>query len=122
MLKKVFGTQPEILMNFENALTVSATVKNDAATADTDGHKYIKAGTPLGAAKPFYLDPNHVVLTPVTDGTAQAVAMHNINITDGSASDTVIRRGDLVLANMDKDVRGMYTDDVQKALPLITLN
>lgn len=122
MSLQTFSTGKEVFMNFANMNTRPALVNDTTAVANSEGRKIIKAGTPLGASKPFYMDPNHVVLTPVTDGTAQAVAMHDIDITEGQASDTVVRRGDAVLGNMDEDVQAKYTDAVQKALVNITLN
>lgn len=118
---KDYGTSVEILMNFAEALTVPATINDSTAAANSNGRKIIKAGTPLGAAKPFYLDPNNVTLTPVTDATAQAVLMHDVDITSGPASETVIRRGDIVLQNMDSDVQAKYTDEVKTALTHILL-
>ncbi|WP_338230797.1 hypothetical protein [Lactiplantibacillus paraxiangfangensis] len=124
MISQKYGTSREILMNFAEALTVSATVNAPAATVNDYNRKILKAGTPVGADKPFYLDANNVTLVPITDATAsngQAVIMHDVDITDGPAPVTVIRRGDVVLGNMDDDVQKLYTDAVKNALTHITL-
>ncbi|WP_155249638.1 hypothetical protein [Levilactobacillus brevis] len=47
--------------------------------------------------------------------------MHDINVTDGVVRDTVIFRGDVVFYNMDADVQKLFTADMEKALPQITL-
>lgn len=116
-----YNTGREILMNFAEALTFPATVKDDAATADSEGHKIIKAGTPLGAATDYLSDRTHTVLSPVTDATAQVVAMHDIDVTAGQTSATVIVRGDVIKGNMDADVQKLYTADMVKTLSRITL-
>ncbi|WP_268914106.1 hypothetical protein [Lentilactobacillus sp. SPB1-3] len=121
MQGKIYSSGKEILMNFSQSLTLPATVDNSAATVNDEGRKIIKAGTPLGAAKDFRLNKG-VVLTPTTDATAvQVVAMHDIDITNGQAAATVIKRGDVVYKNMDKDVRALFTADIQKALTHIIL-
>ncbi|GAX04078.1 hypothetical protein IWT140_01715 [Secundilactobacillus pentosiphilus] len=116
-----YNTGREILMNFAEALTFPATVKDDSAVADSDGRKIIKAGTPLGAGTDFLSDRTNTVLSPVTDATAQVVAMHDIDVTQGQTSATVIVRGDVIKENMDDDVQKLYTPDMVKTLSRITL-
>ncbi|WP_054669170.1 hypothetical protein [Lentilactobacillus senioris] len=53
MYQGSYETQPEILMNFAQALTLPATMNDEAATANEEGRKVIKAGTPLGQIKTF---------------------------------------------------------------------
>ncbi|MCY9807040.1 hypothetical protein OXT66_05680 [Lentilactobacillus senioris] len=116
-----YETQPEILMNFAQALTLPATMNDEAATANEEGRKVIKAGTPLGADKDFRRNAG-VILTPVTDATkVQAIAMHNVDITDGPKAATVIKRGDIAYDNMAEDVQALFTDEIQKALTHIIL-
>lgn len=119
---RVFGTGREILTNFSHALTLSCMVQDANAVADSNGVKFIKAGTPLGAAGFKIRDREKAVLSPVTDAAqAVGIAMHDINVTDGVARDTVIFRGDVVFYNMDADVQKLFTADMEKALPQITL-
>ena len=117
-----FGTDREILTNFPHALTLSCMVKDDNAVADGNGVKFIKAGTPLGAASFFLPDREKTVLTPVTDASqAVGIAMHDINVTDGVARDAVIFRGDVVFYNIDPDVQKLLTTEIQAAMPQIKL-
>lgn len=119
---RVFGAGREILTNFSQALTLSCMVQDADVVADSNGVKFIKAGTPLGATGFKIRDREKTVLSPVTDATqAVGIAMHDINVTDGVARDTVIFRGDVVFYNMDTDVQKLFTADMEKALPQITL-
>jgi hypothetical protein len=117
---KSYNTGREILFNFGSALTFPATIDGTSVKANTDGRKIIKAGTPLGAATSYLADRN-TVLAPVTDATAQVITMHDVDVTSGKASDTVIVRGDVVKKNMDTDVQALFTADMIKALTQITL-
>ncbi|WP_203642954.1 hypothetical protein [Levilactobacillus andaensis] len=120
---RVFGTGREILTNFSHALPLSCMVQDTNATADDNGVKFIKAGTPLGATGFKIRDREKTVLSPATDASqAVGIAMHDINVSDGVARDTVIFRGDVVYSNMDTDVQALFTDEMEKALsPQITL-
>lgn len=118
---QMFTAGREIFFNLDKGLAVPGIVNNPDAKPDDNGRKVIKAGTPVGAANNFRLDPNNVILAPVKDGTAQAAVMHDIDITDGPASGTMVIRADAALGNMDTDVQPYWTDEVQKALNHIVL-
>ncbi|WP_220751556.1 hypothetical protein [Apilactobacillus xinyiensis] len=117
MQVKKYGTARELLFNFANSLTLPATVDNPNATVDNNNRKIIKAGTPMGAASSFLMNRDQV-LQP--SATPDAVLMHDVDVTNGPASATVIIEGDIVLSNADSDVQKMYTDAIVKALPKIT--
>lgn len=118
---QMFDTSNEVFFNLDKGLRIAGIVNDTAAVVNENGRKIIKAGTPVGAADNFRLDPNNVVLAPVTDGTAQAAVMHDIDITNGPASGTMVIRGDAVLGNMDSDVQPKWTKEVQDALTHIIL-
>lgn len=125
MYQGSYETQPEILMNFAQALTLPATMNDEAATANEEGRKVIKAGTPLGGAdKDFRRNAGVILTPPVTDATkVQAIAMHNVDITDGppKAATVIKRGGDIAYDNMAEDVQALFTDEIQKALTHIIL-
>lgn len=118
---QVFNSGNEILMDFANSLVRPGIVDNTVAVANSEGHKIIKAGTPVGAAKPFKDDPNNVTLSPVADDTAQGVVMHDIDVTAGATSGAIILRGDVIKANMDADVQALWNDTIEKALTHVIL-
>lgn len=120
MTVKKYGTANELLFNFDNSLTLPATVDNPSAQLDENNHKIIKAGTPLAldGDKSFLLNRNET-LKPNT-ANPDVMLLHDVNITNGPANATVVVEGDVALTNADADVKSMYTDETIKAMPKIT--
>jgi hypothetical protein len=111
-----YSTGKQIFFNFRNLLALTATVDYPNASVNDEGRTIIKAGTPLGGTK---LYPAHEDQTLIPSSTPDVVLMHDVDVTDGPETATVVVQGDAVLSNMDSNVREMYTDNIIKALPKI---
>ncbi|MCT3567642.1 hypothetical protein EFR94_09615 [Levilactobacillus brevis] len=116
-MKKYFsGT--DILIDDENATTLSGMVNDPTATADSDGNKYLRAGTLLTSDKDFETtDDGSAVLTPTTDATiAQGILRHDYNIIEGAVPASVIISGTINRHRMDTETQKVYTADLKKTL------
>lgn len=112
-----YSTGVEILFNFADALTLPATVDSTGVQPNADNRKIIKAGTPLGADKPFTMNRNQ---TLIPSDNPSVILLHDTDVTDGSAPATVVVRGDIVFSNMEKDIQNLYNDDIINKLSKIT--
>ena len=108
-----YTTPKQILLNPENSCAQPATLKDDNAVADSNGQKWVKAGTPVGSADSFLLNPQ-VVLSPAKDGTVQGVVLHDTNLNNPYSA--VVLKGVINIATLDDDVQALYTADVIAAL------
>lgn len=101
MVKSVSYNAPEsdVLLNPDNAFEIGVQVTNTGITADTEGRKIIKAGTPVGHASKDVLDERDTVLVVSNDSTlganAQGVLRHDVDVTAGQANATLIVRGEV---------------------------
>lgn len=121
---KSYGApQKQILLADELAFTLGAQIGNTGVTAK-DGKKIIKAGTPL---KGDWLDRDtaFVVATTTTSGegasttqtsNANAVLLHDVDVTNGDVNGTVISVGHIDMLKLDSDVQSLITAPVIAAL------
>jgi len=117
-MKKTIMGNDGILIDDGNATTLSGMVNDPKATADTDGQKYMRAGTLLTSDKDFSLtDDGSAVLVPTTDATtAQGILLHDTNIAEGAVPGAVIVAGTINRHRMDDDTQKTYTDELLAAL------
>lgn len=100
MVKKVAFDAPEldVLLNPDNAFEIGVQVTNTGISADANGRKIIKAGTPVGGTTSV-LEVRSTVLTVTNSSTAgansQGVLRHDVDVTDGTANATLIVRGEV---------------------------
>lgn len=100
MVKKVAFDAPEldVLLNPDNAFEIGVQVTNTGISADANGRKIIKAGTPVGGATSV-LEVRSTVLTVTNSADAgsksQGVLRHDVDVTDGTANATLIVRGEV---------------------------
>lgn len=88
----------DVLLNPDNAFEIGVQVGNTGVTADSNGKKIIKAGTPVGGTVSA-LKTRSTVLTvtnTTTDGAkSQGVLRHDVDVTNGTANGTLIVRGEV---------------------------
>jgi len=104
MATETFGADKNILIAPELAFTIGCIVGNTGITADTDGKKIIKAGTPVGSATNV-LENRQTVLSVTNDATAgstsQGVVLHDVDVTNGNANATLVVAGYVDLLKLD---------------------
>lgn len=106
MKKEVYSNnENDFLIARQNSMALSCIVGNTGVVADKDGHKIIKAGTPLyiGTGKDVYKD-RFEVLTVAGDVLA-GIARHNIDVTEGNANDAVLTQGYVEFYRLDPTVQ-----------------
>lgn len=90
--------EKDVALNTDNLFEIGVQVANTGVTADADGRKIIKAGTPVGGTTSV-LDTRNAVLTVTnsasTGANAQGVLRHDVDVTDGNANATLIVRGEV---------------------------
>lgn len=99
MVKKVtYEAELDVLLNPDNAFEIGVQVTNTGVTADANGRKIIKAGTPVGGATSVLETRNTVLVVTnlVSDGAkAQGVLRHDVDVTEGPNNGTLIVRGEV---------------------------
>lgn len=111
----------EILLAPWQAFAKNAVFAATGVTADGEGKKIIKAGTPM------YASGNVVTgaidsTTPltITGTTLVGLARHDVDVTNGNANDAIIIRGTVDTLKIDATTRAKITADVISGLPQIT--
>lgn len=116
--------QKQILVADETAVTFGVQVGNTGLTADANGKKILKAGTPI---KGDWLDRDtaFVKATTSTSGeganatqtsNANAVLLHDVDVTAGDVNGTAISVGHIDMLKLDSDVQALITAPVITAL------
>lgn len=85
--------------------TLPCQVTNTGLTADSNGKKIIKAGTPVGGDTNALLNRDTAVLIATNDATngpkTQGVVIHDVDVTAGQTTATVAFSGVIDMAKMD---------------------
>lgn len=122
MLKKEnYGNENDILIAPELAFGLSVIVDNDSVSADSDGKKIIKAGTPLYCAKDPALNRQEVMTSNKSASTVAiyGIARHDIDVTAGNTNATLLMAGYVDYLKLDSTVQGLI-DTEKENLPKIT--
>lgn len=132
-----YTVQNEIRVAPELSFGMPALIDGSAVTADANGKKIIKAGTPVGGATNFLKDDT-AKLAPFTgksgssssgssssgsttsSATVQGITAFDVDVTSGQGSVTVYTQGIFNLNRMDSAVQAELTDTVQAALTKMT--
>lgn len=112
-----YGTEKTILIAPELAFTIPVQVTNTGITADADGKKIIKAGTPIGGSTNV-LENRNTVLVVANGSTAQGVILHDVDVTAGQENATMVVAGYVDLNKIA--VANQPVADAKEALTKIT--
>lgn len=88
----------DVLLNPDNAFEIGVIVSNTGVSADSNGRKIIKAGTPVGGTTNVLQTRNailNVTNSSSTGANSQGVLRHDVDVTDGNANATLIVRGEV---------------------------
>lgn len=106
---ETFGVDKNILIAPDLALTYGAVVTNTGISADSNGRKILKAGTPLAGD---LLARNTAFVKASTTGEGSAatsnavcVILHDVDVTDGAQNATIVVTGSIDLLKLESDVQ-----------------
>lgn len=108
------------------AFSVGAVIGNTGISADSNGKKIVKAGTPLyGDLLARNTAFVKATTTPGEGGAADtsnavAIALKDVDVTAGNANGTILIFGFVDLEKIDSTTAELITDAVKTALPKIT--
>lgn len=119
--------QKQILLADELAFTMGAIITNTGISADGQGKKIIKAGTPLAGDllnrqkgfKKATTTPGLEEAPGTSDATA--VLLHDVDVTLGNANGTIVIFGFIDKDKLDTTVQALYDAETITALSKITL-
>ena len=100
---KSFGNDKQILIAPELAFTIGCLVTNTGLSADAEGKKVLKAGTPVGGEADVLLN-RQTVLAQNTDAP-QGVLLHDVDVTKGQANATLVVEGTIDIEKLDDEVK-----------------
>lgn len=108
--KTSYGNVGQILANVQLQASVSCIVaKSLVATADSNGKKIAKAGTPIVVDFSNLQTP---VVAPSGNKIANAVLLHNVDVTAGNANGTALYFGVVNINRLETDVQAKVTAGV----------
>ena len=116
-----FGNDKQILIAPELAFTIGCLVGNTGVSANAEGRRIIKAGTPVGGATKV-LTNRQTVLAEATGETAQGVVLHDVDVTDGDGRATLVLAGYVDLYKLDADVVSIVSDATATLTKITFLN
>ena len=123
VVKNSYGApQKQILIADGTAVTLGAQIGNAGVTADANGRKIVKAGTPLYGDL-LDRDTAFVVATQTeaagdnpASNNANAVLLHDVDVTAGDENGTIISTGHIDKLKLDADVQALITAEAVAAL------
>ena len=99
-----FGNDKQILVAPELAFTIGCLVTNTGISANAEGKKIIKAGTPVGGGD--VLVNRQTVLAKNADAPV-GVLLHDVDVTAGQENATLVVEGIVDIEKLDEDVKGL---------------
>ena len=113
--KKTSAVTPkQILFGTAPAMSVGVVVSSSGITANSEGRKIVKAGTPLRGS----LEARNTAFTVAGSDASDiaGVLLHDVDVTDGNNNGALLIFGFVNLNNLDDDVIGLLTSNAKKLL------
>lgn len=108
--KTSYGNVGQILANVQLQASVGCIVAQSVvASADANGKKIAKAGTPIVVDFANLQTP---VVAPSGNKVANAVLLHNVDVTAGNANGTALYLGVVNINRLETDVQAKVTAGV----------
>ena len=117
--KETYGSTNQILFNVEPQVSVGIVVDDSVqATANSLGKKIVKAGTPLTGDLTNRLTPFTAAKAGSASEASDAVGvlLHDVEVTTGDATGTLLIFGFVNLDRIDETTQGKLTSYVKTAL------
>lgn len=110
----------QILFDVKMQTAVSVIASNAGLSADSDGKKILKAGTPI-AGDLTKRDGSTFALAVTGAGGSNAVGvlLHDVDVTAGNQNATCLIFGFVNLNRLESATQALITADVKAALPMI---
>ena len=104
--------QKNVLITQELAHTLTVRVKNTGLTADDEGKKIIPAGTLIGGTTDALTDRTAelTVITSSTVANAQGVTVDDVDVTNGTASVSMLKAGVVDIEKMPSAMQTIVTN------------
>lgn len=117
--KESYGNIKTILVDEMNSTALSCLVANTGISADANGRKIAKAGTPLTGS--LEARGTAFAKASTTSGVSNAVGilLHDVDVTDGTKNAQVVFFGFIDLNKLESDVQELITTEVKTALRMI---
>lgn len=100
-----YTNETDILIAPELAFAIPVIVTNASVTADSEGKKIIKAGTPLYASADVFMNRETKMTTVSTANTVYGIARWDIDVTDGDTNATLLVAGYVDYLKLDSTVQ-----------------
>lgn len=113
-----YTAEKTILIAPELAFAIPVKVTNTGVSADSEGRKIIKAGTPIGGTTNVLQNrQTALTVTNTADAAAnsQGILLHDVDVTDGQNNGTILIDGYVDINKLDVEV----VADAQEALTRI---
>lgn len=112
-------TRKTILVDELNSTAFSCMVANTGVSADADGKKIVKAGTPISGD--LTARGTAFVVASTTEGVSNAtgILLHDVDVTDGTKNAQVVVFGFIDLTKLETGVQSLITSAVKTALRMI---
>lgn len=116
--KETYGVEKHILIaNNSYMVTLPARVTNTGISADSNGKKIIKAGTPLYGN--IEKRDTAFTVSGSEGATPSAIILHDVDVTAGAENATIVLAGVVDLLKLESSVQTALTAAVKAALPRI---
>lgn len=106
----------QILYNTEHKLAVGIILPQSMGVEDEEGHKIVKAGTPVS----FDLMDRNKEAEAATAANVTGIVQHDVDVTYGPNNGSAFIFAFVNTNRLAEDVKTLLTDDIKKALPLVT--
>jgi len=112
-------TRKTILVDELNSTAFSCMVANTGVSADADGKKIVKAGTPISGD--LTARGTAFVVASTTEGVSNAtgILLHDVDVTDGTKNAQVVVFGFIDLTKLEAGVQALITAPVKSALKMV---
>lgn len=113
------ATRKTILVDELNSTAFSCKVANTGISADSNGKKIAKAGTPLTGS--LEARGTAFAKASTTSGVSNAIGilLHDVDVTDGTKNAQVVVFGFIDVNKLESDVQELITAEVKSALKMI---
>lgn len=109
--KSSYANEKQILIAPELAFTIGCQVTNTGLTANDEGKKILKAGTPVGGGD-VLTTRNTVLSQNATDPVG--VILNDVDVTGGQMNATLVVSGAVDILKLDSDVQALVTTAASK--------
>lgn len=96
---KDYGNRKQILVDEPNSSAISCLISNTGVTADSDGKKIVKAGTPVYGS--LMARNTAMTVSGAENAKPCGVILHDVDVTNGTANSQVVYFGTIDVSKLD---------------------